>query len=212
MPLVGSSRQRTSEKLVAVEIADTSGHQPAGCVAEIRARRPVAVRDQPDVGVAGGGVEPDDIAGAVLVESRRCRPAPSRPDACRWSCCRPTGRCRASRCRFTVAGLYQSTSLVPSLLKSPTPTMSAGGCKPIVVLAGPLAVDQAPDVGVARRRIVPEHVAGAVGVEVADAGDVVAGRMHADRGAAGPLAVFRSRCRCRGSPGCTTARRWCRRR
>ena len=42
---------------------------------------------------------------------------------------------------------------------------------------------------IARGRVEPEHVAGAVVVEVAEAGRLVAGRMRADIRAAGPLAV-----------------------
>ena len=48
-----------------------------------------------------------------------------------------------------------------------------------------------PDVGVACRRIEPQHIAGAVLVEVADAGDLIAGRVQTDRAAAGPLAVVK---------------------
>src|SRR4051794_30750543 len=56
--------------------------------------------------------------------------------------------------------------------------------------ACPTSVRHQPFLDEARGRIVPEHVAGAVAVEIPDPGDLRGGRMTAGAGACGPLAVL----------------------
>src|SRR5438270_11353841 len=53
-----------------------------------------------------------------------------------------------------------------------------------------MSLGHEPDVGAAVARFVPEHVAGAVGVEVSGAGGLPAERMQPDIDAAGPLAIL----------------------
>ena len=86
--------------------------------------------------------------------------------------------------------LRHMMSLTPLWSKSPTSTSVApAGCAPRLDAARPLAVLDQPQIDVVVRRIVPHDIAGAVLVEVANTGDLIAGRMRSDGGAGGPLAV-----------------------
>ena len=79
---------------------------------------------------------------------------------------------------FPVAGLYQAMSSVPSPLKSPMPAgVHPAGCEPTSKLGAPVAIHDLPDVDVARCRIVPGDVVGAVVIEVADADRRPSGRV-----------------------------------